>query len=296
MSTVAPRVAAQAPVRLEIIDTALLAAPRLVESSGVTTSALVAGVLWSHNDSGDGPFLYATDSAGHDLGRVRVAGARAVDWEDLAAGPCVVVPGRCFYIGDIGDNARRRDHVVIYRLREPRPPRSPADTLRTTPLLDSLVLRYPDRPHDAEALVVTASGTLLLVTKDPFGPAFLFQADAAPGATPRSLARVGQLDIRTRFLRGRLVTGAALSPDDSVLVVRTYVSLHFFHVKRGSLPVSLGPPAGITIPFVEPQGEAVTFDGLDRLVITSERGASARGTIARLRIVYSGAPPNRQAH
>jgi hypothetical protein len=271
----------------------LLAAPRLVESSGVATSALVAGVLWSHNDSGDGPFLYATDSAGHDLGRVRVTGARAVDWEELAAGPCVVVPGRCLYVGDIGDNGRRRDHVVVYRLAEPRPPRGPADTLGTTRLLDSLVLRYPDRPHDAEAMVVTAGGTLLLITKDLSGPAVLFETSAAAGAAPRRLAEVGRLDIRTRFLRGRLVTGAALSPDGSLLVVRTYVSVHFFRLRPGSLPVPLGAPAGITIPFVEPQGEGITFDGPDRLVLTSERGESTRGTIARLRIVLSGGPPNR---
>jgi len=35
--------------------------PRLIESSGVAVSHTYPGVLWTHNDSGDGPYLYATD-------------------------------------------------------------------------------------------------------------------------------------------------------------------------------------------------------------------------------------------
>jgi hypothetical protein len=33
----------------------------LAESSGVAVSRTQPGVLWSHNDSGDGPTLYAID-------------------------------------------------------------------------------------------------------------------------------------------------------------------------------------------------------------------------------------------
>ena len=285
---------AQTPVRVEVIDTAVLAAPRLVESSGVAASALVPGVYWSHNDSGDGPFLYATDSAGRDLGAVRVVPAGAVDWEELAAGPCFVSPGRCLYAADIGDNRRRRARVVLYRLREPAPPRGPADTLRTVPLLDSLVLVYPDRPHDAEALVVTPTGAILLVTKDLFGPPVLYRTTAAAGAIARTLAEVGPLAMESGIATGRLATGASLSPDGTLLVVRTYVSLHFFRLAGDSLPVPLNPRRGITIPVVEPQGEGVAFDGPGRLVLTSERGDARRGTLVRLRIVFGQGPLIRQ--
>lgn len=287
---------AQTPVRLTILDTAALLAPRLVESSGAAMSALVAGVVWTHNDSGDGPFLYATDAFGRDLGRVRVEGARNVDWEDLAAGPCVVVPGRCLYIGDIGDNGRRRDHIVVYRIREPRPPDSPRDTLRGVPVLDSLVLHYPDRRHNAEALAVTGDGTLLLITKELAGPPLLFRAGVGPGPAVRGLAAAGPLDMVTSLLSGRVVTGAALAPGDSLLAVRTYVSIHFFRLGRGASPVPLGPRSGITIPVIEPQGEGVCFDGPGRLILTSERGQARRGTIARLLIVPSQGPQGRPPH
>ena len=279
---------AQGTYRLELLDTALLASRRLTESSGVVASALAPGVYWTHNDSGDGPYLYATDSTGRDLGAVRVAGIRAHDWEDLTAGNCLIVPGRCLYVGDTGDNRRHRRSVVVYRLREPAPPRGPADTLRLVPLLDSIVLAYPDGAHDAEAIAVTRAGELLIVTKDRAGPAVMFRASAARGDAPRLLRRIGALAMRTGLLTGRLATGAALAPDDALLAVRTYVSIHLFRLTGDSIPVPLTGASGMTIPVVEAQGEAVAFDGPDRLVLTSERGSSNRSLLTRLRLVRAG--------
>jgi hypothetical protein len=289
-------VRAQASLRLTILDTAALRAPRLDESSGAAMSTLVPGVVWTHNDSGDGPYLYATDLSGRDLGRVRVEGAHATDWEDLAAGPCIVAPGRCLYVGDIGDNGRRRTRIVVYRLREPRPPSGASDTLRAVPVLDSLVLRYPSRRRDAEALAVTGDGTILLVSKEFSGSPLLFRADARVPGGPQDLIEVGPLEMRSGLLPGRLVTGAAVAPGDSLLVVRTYVSLHFFRLHHGWETAPDGTRAGITIPVVEPQGEGVTFDGPDRLVLTSERGQSAHGSILRLGIVRGPNPVARPTH
>jgi len=269
--------------RVELLDSAALAAPRLVESSGVAPSRLVPGVYWTHNDSGDRPFLYATDPTGNDLGRVRVIGGNARDWEDLAAAPCFVAPGRCLYVADIGDNARKRPYVVLYRVPEPIPPSGSADTLRSVAVLDSIVLRYPGRPHDAEALAITSWGEILLVTKDRFRLPVIFRA-RANGPAAQTLDSIAVLPIRSSLLSGRLVTGAAVSPGDSLLVVRTYVSLHFLRLSRSAPPALLGGGRGVAIPFVEAQGEAVAFESADRLVLTSEQGTSARGSICRLRL------------
>jgi hypothetical protein len=279
---------AQGTYRLELIDTAVLASRRISESSGVVPSALAPGVYWTHNDSGDGPYLYATDPTGRNLGAVRLAGAGAHDWEDLTAASCLIVPGRCLYVGDMGDNKRHRRSIVVYRLREPAPPRGPADTLRLVPLLDSIVLAYPDRAHDAEALAVTRAGELLIVTKDRSGPAVLFRASAERSDAPRLLRRIGALAMRTSALAGRLATGAALSPDDALLGVRTYVSIHLFRLAGDSIPVPLTSASGMTIPVVEAQGEAVAFDGPDRLILTSERGSSKYALLSRLRLVRAG--------
>ena len=65
-----------------------------------------------------------------------LAGADAVDWEDIAAQDGVL------YVGDIGDNAARRPEIVVYRLSEP----GAAGDVEA----ERLVLHYADGPHDAE--------------------------------------------------------------------------------------------------------------------------------------------------
>lgn len=278
---------AQAPLRLTLIDTAVLSAPRLDESSGVTPSRR-PGVYWTHNDSGDGPFLYATDSTGRDLGAVRVDGAANVDWEDLARGPCAVPPGTCLYIGDIGDNSARRNSVIVYVVPEPDPPAGPSDTRRHVMAIDSIRLRYPDHPHDAEGLAVTADGRLLVVTKDLSARARLFSAPlAGHGSAPVTLSPVCTLQIAINPIRGRLVTGVAISPDQRWLVARTYVSLHVFALDSSCTP--LVRETGVGIPVIETQGEGVTFDGPDRIVMTSERGTIGHAIISRYRIDGLGA-------
>ena len=287
-ATLAPVAAGQAPVRLQVLDTAVFRSPRVVESSGVTPSTRRAGVLWTHNDSGDEPRLYATDSAGDDLGSVRVAGARNVDWEDLGAGPCAPAPTRCLYIADIGDNARARDHIVIYRLAEPDPPAAASDTLRSVGIDQATSLRYPDHPHDAEAVVVDGPDRILVITKEILGRPRVYRLP--PRSTPQrpgavdTLRLVGLLDLAPSLARLRVVTGAAVSPDGRVAAVRTYSSVSFYRLRGDSLPVPLTPPEGITIPFVEPQGEGIAFLSPTELVLTSERGQSDHATIVRLRV------------
>jgi hypothetical protein len=61
--------------------------PSVNESSGLVASRSMPGVYWTHNDSGDGPFIYAFDAAGESRGVFRVSGAQARDWEDMSIGP-----------------------------------------------------------------------------------------------------------------------------------------------------------------------------------------------------------------
>jgi hypothetical protein len=51
----------------------------LKESSGVAVSRTHDSILWSHNDSGDDPDIYATNLQGDQLGRFRVRRARDGD-------------------------------------------------------------------------------------------------------------------------------------------------------------------------------------------------------------------------
>src|SRR5215211_5767835 len=54
------------------------------ESSGLVASRQTPDAYWTHNDSGDGPFIYSFDSSGNTLGIFSVNGAQNRDWEDIA--------------------------------------------------------------------------------------------------------------------------------------------------------------------------------------------------------------------
>ena len=136
------------------------------ESSGVIASRKYPGVFWTINDSGNDPLLFATDSAGADLGYLRVQGASNFDWESLSIGPCTRTRGTCLFIGDTGGNNGRRPFISVYVVPELQPPAGPDDTLRTVLAQDTLRLVYPDsQQHDAEAIAVVGE-QLWLVTKD----------------------------------------------------------------------------------------------------------------------------------
>jgi hypothetical protein len=123
-------------------------------------------VAWTHNDSSK-PIVYALSDKGAVLGSVRVTGAEAVNWEDIAVAPCP--SGSCLYIGDIGDNRASRSSITIYRTPEPVP------NAKATDQVETMYAKYPDRPRDAEALVVLPKGDVFVVTKGEDGPSSVYR-------------------------------------------------------------------------------------------------------------------------
>lgn len=269
--------------QVEVRRLAELHDARLRESSGVALSRAHPDLIWTHNDSGDGPYLYATDSAGVVRARIEVRGARNVDWEALTIGPC---PGRawrgraCLFVGDTGDNAEQRSRVVLYAVPEPDPARADSGGMITTPVARALRLHFPDRPRDAEALAALPDGSLTLVTKGRTGPVLRFTIPArAWEMEDFDLASPDTLPIEPRMLAGRWVTDAAVDPSGTRAVVRTYTELYFFRV--GARWTLAGPPCRFG--FVEPQGEGVAFREDGSLLLTSERtrAGSAVYTVVR---------------
>jgi hypothetical protein len=224
-----------------------VASPALDEVSGIAASSHRPGVLWLANDSGDLPRVYAVDRRGRLLATVAVGNADAVDWEDLALGPGPG-PGRDYlYAADVGDNDERREDVLVYRFAEPSPGEHSA---RATPLR----LRYPDGPHDAEALLVDPrTGRLLLVTKR-LGAAGLYAAPRSlPPGRAATLRRVGSVS----GLLGP-VTGGAVSSAGDVVVLRTILGVALWPRSGGALWTAFRRE-----PCLQPvpgggQGEAVT--------------------------------------
>ena len=187
------------------------------ESSGLIASRLTPGAYWTHNDSGDGPFIYALDTRGNSLGAFRVTGAQARDWEDISIGPGPESSKPYLYIGDTGDNDEVRPDVVVYRVAEPALSAAARSFTKARPgetePAEAIHLRYPDGKHDAEALLVhPVTGHIYIVTKVLLVSPGVYEATPpfTPGKTI-TLTRIGELRVPSLF--GGVITGGGISPD-----------------------------------------------------------------------------------
>lgn len=89
---------------------------KLDEASGLLVSKKYPNILWSHNDSGDKPYLYALDAQTLKLiSKIKIKKAKHVDWEDITYHQGNIV------IGDFGNNKNKRKDLTLYTIKEPNP-------------------------------------------------------------------------------------------------------------------------------------------------------------------------------
>ena len=254
----------------------------LSEVSGLALAKGETARLWAHNDSGDAARLFLISAGGELLMEVELAGARHADWEDMCA---FEQEGKRFLIvGDIGDNAARRNDCQLYILSEPEflPAAEPAsrDPQKQKAAAQKISFRFENGPRNCEALGFdSTTDSLLLVEKLPGNAAEgidagVYQLDlgkhleqaTASQSEPLIAKRIGELPWRN-------VTGMDLSADGRQLFVRTYFEGYLLErdseeswQQRLEKPL----PEAIRLP-VEAQGEAVCFNSdCSAVVLTSE--------------------------
>ncbi|MET7935982.1 hypothetical protein [Streptomyces sp. NPDC005322] len=214
--------------------------PRITESSGLAASRVHPGVYWTHNDSSDGPYVYAVDGrTGKTVARIALRGIGSPrDVEAISVGPDGNV-----YVGDIGDNLGGQwPHVWIYRFPEPKRLRD------TTVTATQFTVQYQGGPRNAEALMVhPKTGRVYIASKcDENGGLYAGPATLSPTGV-NVFRRVSGIDME--------VTDGAFSPDGSRLVLRGYFTAAEYRW-RGGKPELLKEEPGVPL---QRQGEAVTF-------------------------------------
>ena len=261
------------------------------EASGLAASHRDPKLLWTHNDSGGQPVLYALEPTGTRRGDLRIQGVVNRDWEDLAS---FELDGRAWLlIADTGDNASHRTDCALYVVAEPDPAQLVPGQETIAKVAWKIPVRYLDGPRDCEAVAVDArAGLVYLLAKrtSPHGlytlplrpPADGVQPAAMPVAQlpesqfPQPSATQRLLPIPTGHYRAQ-PTGMDFAPDGLAAVVLTYGDVVLFTRQPGEswanalrrAPVVL-PPHGLT------QAEAVAFGADGKTIyVTSERGGSA---------------------
>ncbi|RKT06081.1 hypothetical protein BX286_4119 [Streptomyces sp. 3211.6] len=230
--------------------------PRITESSGLAASRIHPGVYWTHNDSDDGPYVYAVDSAtGRTVARITLSGIGTPrDVEAISLGP----DGN-LYVGDIGDNRDGTwDHVWIYRFPEPK------ELHDATVTAEQFTAVYADGPRNAEALMVhPVTGRVYIASKNEQGGG-LYEG-------PEKLSPDGR-NVFRRIAEVPWVTDGAFSPDGTRLTLRGYFTARTYPWKDGR---PQGEGERVDAPW-QGQAESVTYSADGRTLLFGAEGANSR--------------------
>lgn len=231
---------------------------RVGESSGLAVSPTHKGVVYTHNDSGSGPEIYAIGADGRTRATFTIVNAETRDWEAIAASVDRATGRGVLWIADIGDNLADGNgggwpDVSVYKVVEPRTMRDA--TLRAV----RYRFRYADGPRNAEGIMVhPRTGRLYVVSKEFSGGVYAAPAKLRTDRV-NVLRRVGPAPI--------MATDAAYAPDGSSFVVRTYFSASVYRSPGKLL-------AHVTMPPLR-QAESITYTRDGKALLTGSEGKNS---------------------
>ena len=260
---IAVAVAAALPTAGDVTVTGKLDAKEIGESSGLVASRRHADVLYTHNDHGSAPMIFAVRPSGALVRQFRVA-SKQTDWEDISTDDAGHL-----YVANTGNNDLKRTTVEVYRLTEPADLDAPALTKKgkpkknggetTLPVEHTWRLSFPDnKPFDCESLFV-AGGHAYLVSKAARTgeQAAMYRFPLDDRATELALEKVTDLPVFRR------ATGAAISPDGRRLAIVADRELCLFDIVAGD-PAAAGrvEPTRVPLPDKKIEGVAFVKDGV----------------------------------
>ena len=225
----------------------------LVEASGIVASVLHDDVFYAHNDAGDDARFFALDVSGAALGTYNLTNATALDWEDIARGPCADASKSCVYLADTGDNELERASYIVFRVEEP----TALELGQNDVTAQALTFKYPDGPHNAEALLVHPdTARVYVVTKDADDTRLYAFPEALDTTAPMTLEFLGSVNVPGSKA---IITGGDIHPDGDAILLRTKETLFEYALADISVESALTKaPCGLPIAD-EAQGEAIAW-------------------------------------
>ena len=232
------------------------------ESSGMVASGVRDDLLYHINDSGDGPFVYMTNTKGEFVQKTAFQPEKPRDLEDLARGTFQGKPA--LFFPDIGDNRETRPRISLYIVAE-----EDLFKKQTTPLA-SIDLTYPDGSHDAEAIAVSHDKVFVVTKKVDWTErraisAGVYSVDISTlenhkGPSRVMMTKVFELNLPYLLynynLWGRIVTGMDVHPDGESFALLTYGAILVVNKDLGKAPLT--NHKGFLVPFLPKEGRGHT--------------------------------------
>lgn len=219
--------------------------PLISESSGLAYSAEHDDVIYTINDSGNDPLVFAVQaSTGTTIGVTRVTG---VPWRDPEA--LALYDGQ-LWIADTGDNALVRDELSVVAIAEPGPGDHQV-------LGEQFRVRLPDGPRDIEALLVQPrTGEMFLVAKSLMGAEVYSLGVLTETGAEYQAEHVGTVNLSA-------VTDGSFSPSGDTVVLLSYLGGYVVDPVHWTVQDAFGLPR-------LQQAESLAFRSEDAVLIGSE--------------------------
>jgi len=193
---------------------------KINESSGLACSSRNKKHLWTHNDSGHMPIIYAMDNKGKDLATYHLEDIESNDWEDMDA---FEYQGMHYLlIADTGDNFKLRFNYRINIINEPelkdnnRSAVSPAW---------SFSYQFEDNASfDVESVAVDVSREKIILLTKRTPHALMFELPLKPDDSEKI-----QLAVKTGEFKDIIKPSALdISADGQLMSINTYHRIHRF--------------------------------------------------------------------
>ena len=223
---------------------------KLSELSGLVASHKHPGMLWTHNDSGNGAEIFLVDTT-LNLKLTCILPAYNRDWEDIAVGPGPDPAKSYVYVGDIGDNDAVYPLKYIYRFEEPD--LTPNKIAKITSL-DTITFRLADGKKDSESLMIDPKNKSLYLVSKREKPVYLYELPF-PQSTTDTLVAQKKISLPIT----QIVSAGVSSKGDEILM-KNYEHIYYWKVKQGeTIEKALARIPNEVDYDPEPQGEAITW-------------------------------------
>ena len=199
---------------------------KIPEASGIVYSINNPNTLWTHNDSGNSPYLYLISKEnGSIIHEVELLGFNNNDWEDISIGPCISnYNGNCIYLGDIGDNDKERNIKQIYVFEEPT--FNSKSQYNSTIEDHSLISFYmEDGIFDSEALMFSPQSNDIYVISKKSNKQSIYKL---PNILNYNGNVIKAKKIATLDFIDNLITASDISSDGNYCLIKSYSKIYYW--------------------------------------------------------------------